>query len=86
MPIDLTVYQRFEILSKRATRQIDEERRRYLLALAEEAIGPLVLEGRIKDAEELFYLYAANAMATMLNYIEDLQARVGAEMMRKEGL
>jgi hypothetical protein len=80
----MTLGQRLEILLARAARHITSERRRELLDLAEDAIGPSLVSGRIKNTEELFYLFAANALILLSSYCEEAQAEEGAKILRKE--
>jgi hypothetical protein len=77
-------YKRLEILLDRAARKIDAHRRVYLLELSAELFEPAVLDGRIHGIEELFYLFGANAVINLSNYIDQIRAEEGAAIIEKE--
>ena len=77
-------WRRLEILLRRATAEIDPERRKVLLDLVEDIWAPLVIQGLISDQKELFYALAGETLVAMTLYIDELQAQVGLEILEKE--
>jgi hypothetical protein len=75
--------QRFETLTARATRQIAEARRLEIQRHGQAILDELISRQAINNTEELFYLLAFDALVSMTNYAEDLQAELGGEILRK---
>lgn len=79
----MTIGQRFETLTARATRQISEARRKEIQRKGQAMLDELILRQGVDNTEELFYLLAFDAFCAMANYAEEQQAEIGAEILRQ---
>lgn len=77
----MTLGRRYELLTAHAARNISDERRRELLDMFQEWMDSSRCE--VSGHEELFYMLAAMAGIEMGNYMEEIQAKVGAEIIEK---
>jgi hypothetical protein len=75
---------RLELLVKMAAENIPPDRRKELISIVEEAIAPIATKG--VNVEELFYAVMANAHITSLVYVEQMQAKMGLEILEENDL
>jgi hypothetical protein len=74
---------RLEVLVKNAAGNIPSDRRKELISIVEEAIAPIA---KAVNVEELFYAVMANAHITSLIYVEQMQAKMGLEILEESDL
>jgi hypothetical protein len=70
---------RLEVLVKVAAGNIQPDRRKELISIVEEAIAPIA---KGVTPEELFYAIMAHGYVTSLIYVEQMQAKMGLEILK----
>lgn len=78
----MTLGRRYELLMANAAHNISAARRCELLDMCQEFLSSS--ECKATGHEELFYMLAGMAGIEMGNYMEEIQAKVGAEIIEKE--
>jgi hypothetical protein len=79
----MTIGRRYELLMSVASRNIPEERRKYLLDLASKWMMSDACP--VTSHEELFYMWGALTGIQIKNYSEELQSKWGEELMNNLG-